>query len=81
MPDKFRAYDTVTEWRGPVRDNPEAARGDARHHNRGLRAVGGFGSALVIQPDPESPERAVDLHGVPVWPTHGRSSGSVLFGE
>lgn len=78
----FRAYDTVTEWRGPIRADRETASKDALQHNRDLRTAGGFGSAAVIMPDPECPGRAVDAFtGDPVWPPHGRSQGSVLFGE
>lgn len=76
---EFRAYDTVTEWSGPVRDTVEAAEKDAARHNRGCAKQGGYGSAEVVTRDPEAPSRLVDLRGKSVWPPHGRSCGAARW--
>ncbi len=75
----FRAYDTTTEWMGPARETAEAAEADARTHNGGCASQGGYGSAIVVQRDPETPGRCVDMEGRPVWPAHGRSAGTVRW--
>ena len=75
----YRAYDTVTEWAGPARTTADRAARDARAHDDGCRAQGGYGSAIVITADPDAPGRAVDLDGHTVWPPHGRGTGSVRF--
>lgn len=75
--DAFRAYDTVTEWMGPVRDTEERAQKDAASHNRGCVRQGGYGSAIVITEDPECEGRCATLDGQPVWPPSDRSRGSV----
>lgn len=75
----YRAYDITTEWQGEPRDTAEQAELDAEQHNHGCARQGGYGSAVVVQRDHESPGRCVDLDGDPIWPPHGRSSGSVRW--
>lgn len=78
-PAGFRAYDTTTEWMGQVRETETQAHGDAIRHNKGCAAQGGYGSAIVVRPDPEAPGRCVDLDGATVWPPHGRGNGAVRW--
>jgi hypothetical protein len=78
-PKLWRAYDRVTEWQGPARKTLANAERDAWAHNRACARQGGYGSAIVVRPDPDAPDRCVDLHGAPVWPPHGRSCGSVRW--
>lgn len=75
----YRAYDTITEWMGKARTSMERAEKDALAHNKGCARQGGYGSAIVVQRDPECPGRCVDLDGKPVWPAHGRSTGTVRW--
>lgn len=75
----YRAYDTVTEWMGRVRNTVERAELDAERHNEGCAAQGGYGSAIVVRPDPECPNRCVDMDGEEVWPPHGCSTGTVRW--
>jgi hypothetical protein len=76
---QWRAYDLVSEWSGPVRESADEAERDASQHNAGCAAQGGFGSAIVVRPDPEAPGRCVDLEGESVWPPHGRTTGAVRW--
>lgn len=76
---EYRAYDTTTEWMGPVRDTWEAASEDARAHNEGCASQGGYGSAIVVREDPRAPGRCVGLDGESVWPPFGRSHGAVRW--
>lgn len=78
-PIEYRAYDTTTEWSGPVRSTIEAAEADADRHNRGCAKQGGYGSAIVVTRDPDSETRLVDLDGASVWPPHGRSTGAARW--
>ena len=75
----WRAYDTTTEWMAPARSALAFAEQDARRHNEGCELQGGYGSAIVVRPDPECPGRCVDTDGSPVWPPHGQSCGSVRW--
>lgn len=75
----FRAYDTTTEWMGLPREIQAAAQADADEHNDGCAKQGGYGSAIVVQRDPDAPGRCVDLEGRAVWPPHGRSTGAVRW--
>lgn len=79
MTSKYRAYDTTTEWLGPIRGTEQLAHFDCADHNRGCAKQGGYGSAIVVTQDPESEGRCVDLDCEPVWPPHGRSTGSVRW--
>lgn len=72
----FRAYDTTTDWRGPVRDTAAEANADANAHDADLRAAGGYGSALVVT---SRNGRMVDLAGVYVYPPHGRTNGAARW--
>lgn len=82
MSSKFRAYDLVTEWRGPVRDTLSSAFEDGMERSQRIREAGGFVKWAVIAPDPDAPERAVIAGGgTPVWPPHGKSNGTAFFGE
>lgn len=76
---EYRAYDTVTEWLGPVRTALVDAEADATRHNAGCAQQGGYGSAIVVRQDPDAPGRCVTLEGQPVWPPHGRSCGSARW--
>lgn len=76
---QYRAYDRTTEWMGRARSSVELAERDAEKHNAGCSKQGGYGSAIVVQRDPESEGRCVDLKGQPVWPPHGQSTGSVRW--
>lgn len=76
---EYRAYDVLTEWSGPVRSTVHAAERDADSHNAGCARQGGYGSAIVVTRDPESPSRLVDLEGESVWPPHGRSCGAARW--
>ena len=49
----YRAYDTATGWRGPIRSRWLDAHNDAGAHNAGCRSQGGRGHARVIARDPE----------------------------
>lgn len=73
---EYRAYDTVTEWQGPVRDSVKAAQADADRHNEGCAAQGGYGSADVVT---ERDGRCVTLAGEYIWPPHGRSCGAARW--
>lgn len=73
---EYRAYDTTTEWSGPVRDSVEAAERDAQRHNDGCAAQGGYGSAIVVANDDG---RLVTLDGEYVWPPHGRTTGAAIW--
>lgn len=75
----WRAYDKVTGWMGESRDSRDVAERDARRHNSGCARQGGYGSATVVQPDPEDAELCVDAAGETVWPPHGRSCGAVRW--
>lgn len=75
----YRAYDTCTEWSGPIRATPEAAEADAGRHDAGCEQQGGYGSTIIVTEDPECPGRLVDLDGVPVWPPHGRATGAAQW--
>lgn len=82
----YRSYDTTTEWMGPIRTSLAAAEADAIRHNAGCAAQGGYGSAIVIQPDRDGyatqvspPDTDWDGRGGLVWPPHGRSTGAVRF--
>lgn len=70
----YRAYDTVTEWRGRPRETVAEAEADAREHDAGCAAQGGYGSAIVVRRDGS---RCATLDGEPVWPPHGQSCGAV----
>lgn len=78
---EFRAYDTVTEWSGPVRTTIESALADAERHDAGCAAQGGYGSAIVVTRDAESPDLLIDLDGETVWPPHGQSTGAARWRE
>lgn len=73
---EYRAYDTTTEWSGPVRTSVEAAERDAARHNDGCAKQGGYGSAIVVT---RAGNRLADLHGKTVWPPHGRSDGAARW--
>lgn len=81
MNTEYRAYNTITEWSGPVRSTLDAADRDADLHNSGCAEQGGYGSAIVVMRDPDVPSRLVDLDGNTVWPPHGRSCGSACWQE
>ena len=76
---EFRAYDTITEWSGPVRADRDKAQKDADRHNDGCARHGGYGSAIVVRQDPEAAGRIIDLEGNSVWPPHGRSTGAARW--
>ena len=80
---QVRAYDTTTEWSGPVRSSIGEAWDDAEAHNEGCRTQGGYGSAIVVRRDPEAPSRLVyadgENVGESVWPPHGRSNGAARW--
>jgi hypothetical protein len=77
---EYRAYDTTTEWSGPVRATIEAAQRDATRHNSGCEEQGGYGSAVVVQ-RLDGGGRLADLDGQAVWPPHGRTSGAARWAE
>ena len=76
---EYRAYDTTTEWSGPVRASVDEAGRDADEHNVGCVRQGGYGRAIVVTRDPEAPGRLVDTDGDTVWPPHGRSCGAARW--
>jgi hypothetical protein len=76
---EFRALDTLTGWQGPVRSTVRQARADADRHSADVCAAGGISETIIVMPDPECPDRCVDVAGDPVWPTHGRSCGTVRW--
>ena len=73
----YRAYDTVTEWMGPVRLDEAKAQDDADRHNEGCVRQGGYGSAIVVVKTDAG--RCADLYSEAVWPPHGRTSGAVRW--
>lgn len=79
-PAAWRAYDTVTGWMGEARDSRDRAERDASRHNRGCVAQGGYGSAIVVTPDPDDAELCVAADtGETVWPARGRDCGAVRW--
>lgn len=72
----YRAYDTTTEWMGPIRTALSTAKRDAEQHDDGCVSQGGYGSAIVVR---EVDGRCVTLDGEYVWPPHGRSTGAVRW--
>lgn len=72
----YQGYDTVTEWHGTPRKSLEQAQKDVKRHNRSMAAQGGFGSAIV---GVRKGKRLTTLDGRPIWPPHGRSTGSVRW--
>lgn len=74
---RFRAYDTTTEWMGPVRLTADAADSDAVKHNRAMKRQGGYGTAIVVHRGND--DRCYDVDGEAVWPPHGKSTGAVRF--
>ena len=81
----YRAYDTVTEWSGPIRDTAEAAERDATAHNKACAQPGrlgnaSYGSAIVVTRDPNTDtDRCVDLGGRTVWPQGSHTHGSARW--
>ena len=73
---QYRAYDTTTEWSGPVRKTIVDAQRDADKHDEGCASQGGYGSAIVVQRDGG---RLADLDGEPVWPPHGMTCGAARW--
>jgi hypothetical protein len=74
--DAYRAYDTCTEWSGPVRSTAVAAARDADRHNAGCAKQGGGGSAIVVT---REGDRLATPSGRTVWPPHGRSMGAARW--
>lgn len=78
-----RAYDTTTEWSGPVRNSIGEAWDDAERHNEACAKKGGYGSAVVVRRDPEAPSRLVyadgENVGETVWPPSGRTNGAARW--
>jgi len=70
----YRAYDTSTEWSGPVHADADLAAADAAAHNEGCAEQGGYGSAIVVRRTDD--DRLEDLDGEPVWPPYGRGCGA-----
>jgi hypothetical protein len=75
-PPAYRAYDQATGWSGPPRTTAAAAAADARRHNRGCAAQGGYGRAIVAV---RAGDRLVGLDGEPIWPSHGKSCGAARW--
>jgi hypothetical protein len=76
---EYRAYDTVTEKSGPIRQTRQQAEIDSRDHNDGCAAQGGYGSAEVVTRDPEAVGRLVDLDGHEIWPPYGHTAGTARW--
>jgi hypothetical protein len=74
----YRAFDTTTEWSGPIRQNVSAALADAARHNQGCSDQGGYGSAIVALRDGN---RIQTLDGQTIWPPHGRTSGAARWAQ
>lgn len=74
----YRAYDTCTEWSGPVRSTLAAAQRDATRHNDGCAKQGGYGSAIVVT-RLDGGDRLATLGGRTVWPPHGRTTGAARW--
>jgi hypothetical protein len=75
---EYRAYDTTTEYLGPVRTSIREAQSDCDAHNQGCVQQGGYGSAIVVQ-RLDGGNRCADLDGNPVWPPHGQSTGAARW--
>jgi hypothetical protein len=73
----YRAYDTCTEWSGPVRSTAVAAQRDADRHNDGCGGQGGGGSAIVVTR--LEGDRLATPSGRTVWPPHGRTTGAARW--
>jgi hypothetical protein len=74
---QFRAYDTVTEWSGPVRATEAEAEKDADRHDAYCVRQGGYGSAIVVRRT--DGDRLETVDGKTVWPPHGRTSGAARW--
>ena len=68
-------YESVTAETPSLPTVAEALR-DCNRHNRGCARQGGYGSAIVVQRDPDAEGRLVDLDGKTIWPPHGRGAGA-----
>jgi len=73
---EYRAYETLTDWSGPVRATESEAESDVEERNRVIRARGGIASAVIAR---RRNDRLASLDGEPIWPPYGRSHGAARW--
>jgi len=73
---EYRAYETLTDWSGPVRATESEAEADVEERNRVIRARGGIVSAVIAQ---RQNDRLASLDGEPIWPPYGRTHGAARW--
>lgn len=74
---EYRAYEVLTDWSGPVRDDAESAWLDAEERNRAIGARGGTPSAVAARRDGYRLVYADS--GSPIWPPSGRANGAARW--
>jgi len=73
---EYRAYETLTDWSGPVRATESEAESDVEERNRVIRARGGITSAVIAR---RRNDRLASLDGEPIWPPYGRTHGAARW--
>lgn len=81
MATEYRAYDELSQWRGPVRATIEEAERDIdRRLPKRVRVstCGAIARYVVIESDEFDRSYYAGTND-PVWPDHGRGCGAVRF--